>query len=169
MAALLAERPADRLTAPAPARRADGAVDTDSGWLRRLRERRADAAAGEPTAAADRRRAAVRLDPAHAAPRAARPARRPGDAPLSAAALGGDTVDAGTVAPSAGAYAGARRPTARPGRWDSGDRDGRSACSAPADPGLRRRLRRPGAEDEEAAPAAPPASSSACPCSRWLW
>jgi hypothetical protein len=90
-------------------------VDTDSGWLRRLRDRRAEA----PAAAVDGE--PVRLDP-HTLPPV--PRVRPltqDDAPLSAAALGGDTIDAGMVPPSAGAYAGTR-PAGPPTRtWDSGD------------------------------------------------
>jgi hypothetical protein len=118
MAALLAERPRSGSGPRTGPSGATAPVDTDSGWLRRLRDRRADAAApavddapidGEP----------VRLDP-HTLPPV--PRVRPltqADAPLSAGALGGDTIDAGTVAPSAGAYAGTPTRT-----WDSGDQDG---------------------------------------------
>ena len=43
-------------------------------------------------------------------------------APLPPAALGGDTIDAGTVAPRAGAYAGAVPPARRPARQERPDR-----------------------------------------------
>ena len=71
------------------------------------------------------RRRAGPPGPAHAAPgaRASGPSP-PADAPLSAAALGGDTIDAGTVAPSAGAYAGPRPAGAPTRSWDSDDHDG---------------------------------------------
>ena len=115
MAALLAERPrsgSQSRTGPggAPAPRAD---DTDSGWLRKLRDRRtdqsADADESEP----------VRLDPQTLPPV---PPVRPltqGATPLSSASLGGDTIDAGTVAPAVGAYAG---PGGAPSRsWGEDD------------------------------------------------
>jgi hypothetical protein len=115
MAALLAERPrsgAGPRTGPGGAT-AVRAEDSDSGWLRKLRDRRTEqpAAAEEP----------VRLDP-HTLPPV--PPVRPvteGSTPLSSAALGGDTIDAGTVAPAAGAYAG---PTGGPARaWGSEGED----------------------------------------------
>ena len=105
MAALLAERPRSGSgsrpgapVAPSSAR----AEDTDSNWLRRLRDRRTEAPA--PAAGADAE--PVRLGP-HTLPPVpqVRPVTR-GAAPLTSSALGGDTIDAGTVAPSAGAYAG---------------------------------------------------------------
>ncbi|HEV7186435.1 MAG TPA: protein kinase family protein [Blastococcus sp.] len=110
MAALLAERPR---TGPGGA----GAVqhrtepqrdDTDSGWLRRLRERRPDAAEvpmSSPAVDLVDEADAVRLDRQTMPPvPAARPVTRSGS-PLPPAALGGDTIDAGSVAPPAGAYA----------------------------------------------------------------
>ena len=96
MAALLAERPRSGSGSRSVPPGATAPVDTDSGWLRRLRDRKAEAPAqaaddepidGEP----------VRLDP-HTLPPV--PRVRPltqADAPLSASALGGDTIDAGTV------------------------------------------------------------------------
>jgi hypothetical protein len=95
MAALLAERPRAG-TSAATHHRTD---ETDSGWLRRLRERRTDAPEAGPHAAP------VRLDP-HTLPPV--PPVRPVPqtaAPRPPAALGGDTIDAGSVAPAAGAYA----------------------------------------------------------------
>lgn len=107
MAALLAERPrggsgprAGAPVAPASAR----TEDTDSSWLRRLRDRRTEAPAAEAGPDADAE--PVRLGP-HTLPPV--PPVRPvtqGAAPLTSSALGGDTIDASTVAPSAGAYAG---------------------------------------------------------------
>ena len=109
MAALLGERSRNtqgpRTGQPsAPAR----AEDTDSGWLRKLRDRRSEQLASEQPAqaaeAADSH--PVRRDP-HALPPV--PPVRPlteGATPLTSASLGGDTIDAGTVAPSGGAYAG---------------------------------------------------------------
>ncbi|MFP5371455.1 MAG: hypothetical protein ACLGI3_12010 [Actinomycetes bacterium] len=105
MAALLAERPrsgsSPRAAAPAAASSARS-EDTDSSWLRRLRDRRTESAS--PDAIPDA--GPVRLGP-HTLPPV--PPVRPvtqGAAPLTSSALGGDTIDAGTVAPSAGAYAG---------------------------------------------------------------
>jgi eukaryotic-like serine/threonine-protein kinase len=102
MASLLAERPR---SGPGPRTGPAGATaprgdDTDSGWLRKLRDRRSE----QPADAVES--APVRLDP-HTLPPV--PPVRPltqGAKPLSSASLGGDTIDAGTVAPAAGAYAG---------------------------------------------------------------
>jgi len=104
MASLLAERPRTGPAGAAPSLRAE---DTDSGWLRRLRERRSEPAANdaESIAATDD---PIRMSPDTLPPV---PAVRPvtqADAALSAGALGGDTIDAGTVAPRAGAYAASR-------------------------------------------------------------
>jgi hypothetical protein len=123
MAALLGERPRSGSGPRAGAPGATAPVDTDSGWLRRLRDRKAESHAaaveddpvdGEP----------VRLDPNTLPPV---PRVRPltqADAPLSSSALGGDTIDAGTVAPSAGAYAGSRAAGGPTRTWDSDDHDG---------------------------------------------
>jgi hypothetical protein len=109
MASLLAERPR---TGPgsAPAshqhRTEPHRDDTDSGWLRRLREKRPEATSVPALDALDERDA-VRLDP-HALPPV--PGVRPvtqNDSALSSAALGGDTLDAGSVPPRGGAYAAA--------------------------------------------------------------
>jgi eukaryotic-like serine/threonine-protein kinase len=107
MAALLGERPRSGSAPRSGPPGATAPVDADSGWLRRLRDRKADSpAAAVADGSVDGE--AVRLDPNTLPPV---PRVRPltqADAPLSAAALGGDTIDAGTVAPSAGAYAGRR-------------------------------------------------------------
>ena len=116
MAALLAERPRSgsgtpdrhRRAPPAPVRADDG----DNGWLRRLRDRRTERARTRPIDAEP-----GPPGPAHPSPGPPCPAPSPqGATPLSAAALGGDTIDAGMVAPSAGAYApdGATRSWDRP-------------------------------------------------------
>jgi hypothetical protein len=110
MAALLAERPrsgSGARTGPAGATAPRG-DDTDSGWLRKLRDRRteqpSDDVGYDP----------VRLDPQTLPPvPPVRPLTR-GAAPLSSAALGGDTIDAGSVPPAVGAYAG---PGARGRAW----------------------------------------------------
>ncbi|HVD28347.1 MAG TPA: hypothetical protein VNC79_07595, partial [Mycobacteriales bacterium] len=102
MASLLAERPS---TGPGgsgshPHRTEPHRDDTDSGWLRRLRDRRPQPAA-DVVAEGD----AFRLNPDTLPPvPRVRPLTESG-APLPPAALGGDTIDAGSVAPRAGAYA----------------------------------------------------------------
>jgi len=110
MASLLAERPR---TGPGGSsaiqhRTEPHGDDTDSGWLRRLRERRPEAApAPDRSPAVDLvdEADAVRLDPQTMPPvPAVRPVTR-SDGPLPPAALGGDTIDASSVAPRAGAYA----------------------------------------------------------------
>jgi hypothetical protein len=96
MAALLAERP--RTGPGASGHQAPHRTeDSDSGWLRRLRERRPESGpAADP----------VRLDPDTFPPvPRVRPVGR-SDTALSSTALGGDTIDAGSVAPAVGAYAG---------------------------------------------------------------
>jgi hypothetical protein len=105
MAAILAERPRPAVagsrpepqrSGPSRVERAAAEDEADAGWLRKLKDRRGDAApAAEP----------VRLDPQTLPPV---PPVRPvtsGNGPLPPAALGGDTVAAGGVAPLAGAYA----------------------------------------------------------------
>ncbi|UOY00573.1 hypothetical protein [Blastococcus sp. PRF04-17] len=108
MAALLAERPRT-VTSPGTHRTAD--LDSDSGWLRRLRERRTDGNEGEPAGPATPDGAPVRLDPQTLPPV---PPVRPltQGPPLPPAALGGDTIAAGTVPPAAGAYAAGAGPRA---------------------------------------------------------
>jgi eukaryotic-like serine/threonine-protein kinase len=108
MASLLAERPR---TGPGGSsnshqhRTEPHRDDTDSGWLRRLRERRPDATAeSAPAAGVAADSEAVRLDPQTMPPV---PRVRPvthSDTALSPTALGGDTIDAGSVGPR-GAYA----------------------------------------------------------------
>jgi eukaryotic-like serine/threonine-protein kinase len=103
MASLLAERPR---TGPGGSsgshshRTEPHRDDADSGWLRKLRERR-----HEPAAHVVAEGQAVRLD-RHTLPPVpgVRPLTESG-APLPPAALGGDTIDAGSVAPRAGGYA----------------------------------------------------------------
>jgi hypothetical protein len=111
MASLLAERPRSGpggTSASVQHRTEPHRDDTDSGWLRRLRERRPDPA-GEPvsTPAADlvAEGDAVRLDPQTMPPVPAVRPVSPSGPGLPPAALGGDTIDAGSVAPRAGAYA----------------------------------------------------------------
>jgi hypothetical protein len=110
MAALLAERPR---TGPGGSsavqhRTEPHRDDTDSGWLRRLRERRPDAGPVPVSSPA-----VDLVDEADAVPRAphtmppvptVRPVTR-SESALPPAALGGDTIDAGSVAPRGGAYA----------------------------------------------------------------
>jgi hypothetical protein len=119
MASLLAERPRSGpggASASVQHRTEPHRDDTDSGWLRRLRERRPDAApASTPAAGLADEADAVPLDP-HTMPPV--PAVRPvtqSDSALPSSALGGDTIDAGRVAPRAGAYAiPPVAPSARP-------------------------------------------------------
>jgi hypothetical protein len=120
MASLLAERPRSSTASTQPSSRGE---DTDSGWLRRLRDRKNESAAGEEVVAD----VPVRLDPQTLPPV---PPVRPlthGDAAIPPGALGGDTIDAGTVAPRAGAYAASGVPPLPPppDTW-SADDDGRS-------------------------------------------
>jgi hypothetical protein len=131
MAALLAERPRSGPTAAVQPHRTE---DTDSGWLRRLRERRGDTAPSGDRADV----APVRLTPDTLPPV---PAVRPvteGDTAIPPSALGGDTIDAGAVVPTAGAYAPA--PLGRGGRHsgpsvagDGYDDEPLSVLSAPGD------------------------------------
>jgi hypothetical protein len=117
MAALLAERPRTGPGAGGPPHRTTD--ESDSGWLRRLRERRPENDGAAAGAAAP-----VRLNPDTLPPV---PQVRPvtnSDTALSSAALGGDTIDAGFVAPSGGAYAGtpaAFPDTATGNSWSSDD------------------------------------------------
>jgi hypothetical protein len=126
MATLLAARP------PAVTERGRGgstasrAEESDNGWLNRLKDRRAPeatTAAGRAAAlAADD--APVRLAPETLPPV---PAARPltaGTTAVRPAALGGDTIAAGTVAPSAGAYAGSAYAAAPSSVPPSGQRPG---------------------------------------------
>jgi hypothetical protein len=113
MAALLAERPRSS-TPPRPAAAAPvSAEDTDSGWLRRLRDRRTGATADDESDAAQAQ--PMRIDQ-HSLP-PVRPLTA-ADRPLTTSSLGGDTIDAGTVAPRAGAYGG----PASTQSWDEVDR-----------------------------------------------
>lgn len=87
MAAILAERPRTRPQAGGPRLDGQRPEDGDQGWLGRLRDRRGE----EPTA------------PAADEPVRVNPSTLP---PVPPVRLGGDTVDARSVAPVAGAYAG---------------------------------------------------------------
>jgi hypothetical protein len=99
MASLLAERPRTP-TASAHHRNEHRNEDTDSGWLRRLRDRRTDEApAGDGP---------VRLRPNTLPPV---PAVRPvTDTAVPPGALGGDTIAAGPLPPRASSYAGSAAP-----------------------------------------------------------
>jgi hypothetical protein len=134
MAALLAERP--RSGQGGSAHREHRTVphdDTDSSWLRKLRDRRSDGDGDGDgvgpggTVALGPADGPVRLDPQTLPPvPRVRPVTNTGDA-LPPVAVGGDTIDAGSVAPQAGAYAGAvdPAPAYRPeDTWDGvlGDR-----------------------------------------------
>jgi hypothetical protein len=117
MASLLAER---ARTGPlTPAARAE---ETDSGWLRRLRDRRPDQASDHPGAApvdGGTARAALDAEPVRLHPRtlpAVPPVRPVTGTAVAPGALGGDTVAAGSVTPAAGAYAGSAY--AVPNRYD---------------------------------------------------
>ena len=126
MASLLAERPR---TGPGGSssshrhRTEPHRDDTDSGWLRRLRDRRPDAGRRRRDHPGGRRRrrrrAPVRLDPQTLPP--VPPVRPVGQAgtPLPPAALGGDTIDAARVAPPRRrlrrAPGGPQPPPRRPG------------------------------------------------------
>ena len=108
MASLLAERPRSGSGGSSAASqrsdRTERTEDTDSGWLRKLRERRP---AATPDDDAGEAAEPVRLDPETMPPvPRVRPITETGTA-LPPAALGGDTIDAGSVAPQDGAYAGA--------------------------------------------------------------
>jgi hypothetical protein len=115
MVALLKERPRAAMSVSTQPQRAP--EEHDGGWRRRVRDRKsATATSGEapaPTeagtpgvaAASGRADAAVpeRRDPQTLPPV---PPARPSGPPVPPVALGGDTIDASTVAPRAGAYAG---------------------------------------------------------------
>jgi hypothetical protein len=106
MASLLAER-----TRTGPLTPAARAEETDSGWLRRLRDRKPDQASdhpGPPSGDGGARRAAVDSDPVRLNPTTlppVPPVRPVTDSAVPPGALGGDTIAAGSVAPAAGAYA----------------------------------------------------------------
>ena len=133
MASLLAERPRSGQAGSGSAHREHRTAphdDTDSSWLRKLRDRRPPAAVEDASADAhapdgqtsDARSddGAVRLDPQTLPPvPRVRPITQTG---VPAAALGGDTIDAGSVAPRGGAYAGSvpSAPAHRPDETWSG-------------------------------------------------
>jgi hypothetical protein len=119
MASLLGER-----SRPGPLSPAARAEETDSGWLRRLRDRRPDQVSDHPDAGpldgAGANRAAldggpVRLNPQTLPP--VPPVRPASGTPVAPGALGGDTIAAGSVAPAGGAYAGPAY-AASPARYD---------------------------------------------------
>ena len=111
MASLLAER-----SRSGPMSAAARAEETDSGWLRRLRDRRPDQPSDHPVDGAARALdgAPVRLDPQTLPP--VPPVRPITDGTVAPGALGGDTIAASSVAP-AGAYAGSAVP-APPAGYD---------------------------------------------------
>lgn len=110
MASLLAER-----SRPGPMSAAARAEETDSGWLRRLRDRRPDQPSDHPDGEAAQAAAPpVRLDPQTLPPV---PPVRPVTDTVAPGALGGDTIAAGSVAPAAGAYS-APGHAAPPHRYD---------------------------------------------------
>jgi eukaryotic-like serine/threonine-protein kinase len=106
MASLLAER--SRTGPLSPAARAE---ETDSGWLRRLRDRRPDQASdhpGPPSGDGGATRAAVNSQPVRLSPNTlppVPPVRPVTETAVAPGALGGDTIAAGSVAPAVGAYA----------------------------------------------------------------
>jgi hypothetical protein len=130
MASLLAERPrtgGNGSSASSQHRTEPHRDDTDSGWLRRLRERRPEASAGAtnpPAVDIVDESEAVRLAPQTLPPV---PPVRPvtsADTALSPAALGGDTIDASRVGPYA-------VPPVR--RHGAPDRDGWGDADEPFD------------------------------------
>ncbi|GAA3177711.1 hypothetical protein GCM10010531_34400 [Blastococcus jejuensis] len=119
MVALLKERPRSAMSVSTQPQRAP--EESEGGWRRRIRDRRTAAAAsggqlaatvaGTPEAGSAPEAAPERRDPQTLPPvPPVRPVGATGQ-PLPPAALGGDTIDASTVAPRAGAYAA---PTAVP-------------------------------------------------------
>jgi hypothetical protein len=126
MASLLAER--SRTGPLTPAARAE---ETDSGWLRRLRDRRPEHSSDHDAHLVDggatRDAAPVRREPRTLPP--VPPVRPITGTAVAPGALGGDTVSAGSVAPAGGAYA-ASPYAAAPSRYDDDsfavleDRDG---------------------------------------------
>ncbi|CAA9217903.1 MAG: Pseudokinase domain in MviN [uncultured Blastococcus sp.] len=116
MASLLGER-----SRPGPMSAAARAEETDSGWLRRLRDRRPDQVSDHPDGGAPLNTVAVDgdavpLDRQTMPP--VPPVRPVTGTPVAPGALGGDTVTAGSVAPSGGAYAGSLPTGPRTGHDD---------------------------------------------------
>jgi eukaryotic-like serine/threonine-protein kinase len=106
MASLLGER-----SRPGPLSPAARAEETDSGWLRRLRDRRPDQDSDHPLDDAEPvRRGSHSLPPVP-------PVRPVTGTAVAPGALGGDTVAAESVAPAGGAYAGSVHATP-PHRYD---------------------------------------------------
>jgi hypothetical protein len=117
MASLLAER-----SRPGPLTPAARAEETDSGWLRRLRDRRPDQPSDHPddsSVAGGATRAVVNAEPVRLDMNTlppVPPVRPVTSTPPAPGSLGGDTVAAASVAPAAGAYAGSA--SAAPDRYD---------------------------------------------------
>src|SRR4051795_9794417 len=109
MASLLAER--SRTGPLTPAARVE---ETDSGWLRRLRDRRPEHAS-DHDAHLVKDAGPIRLDPQTLPP--VPPVRPVTDHGATPGALGGDTVAVGSVAPIAGAFASSSHASA-PSRYD---------------------------------------------------
>ena len=203
MVALLKERPRSGVAVTTQPQRAP--EENDGGWRRRMRDRKAAAAAGTAGSIPGRAPETVVQDPEAVSPGPERmdpetmppvpPVRPVGNGgPIPPEALGGDTIDASTVAPRAGAYAGAvpapvpapaRRAAGRPAalrrrlrlRLDLRRRLRRRELRALRRP-LRPRARRVPARPATPTPAPPPRRprprrravgcwSSACRCSRW--
>ncbi len=116
MVALLKERPRTGVAVTTQPQRAP--EENDGGWRRRMRDRKAAAAAGTAGSIPGRAPETVVQEPEAVSPGPERmdpqtmppvpPVRPVGNGgPIPPEALGGDTIDASTVAPRAGAYAGA--------------------------------------------------------------
>ena len=113
MVNLLKERPRTGVSVTTQPQRAP--EENDGGWRRRMRDRKAAAAAGTAGSIPGRAPETVVQEPETVAPAPERmdpdamppvpPVRAGG--PVPPAAVGGDTINASTVAPVAGAYAGA--------------------------------------------------------------
>jgi hypothetical protein len=130
MVALLKERPRSAISVSTQPQRAP--EESEGGWRRRMRDRRAAGTAAAGAAGGRAPETVVqtplgtegpeRMDPQTMPPV---PPVRPRTAPVPPGALGGDTINAATVAPLAGAYAASAAPTDRPDlRDDDGDERG---------------------------------------------
>jgi serine/threonine protein kinase len=132
MVALLKERPRSGVSVTTQPQRAP--EENDGGWRRRMRDRKAAAAAGTAGVIPGRAPETVVRDPEPVSPGPERmdpqtmppvpPVRPVGHAePVPPEALGGDTINASTVAPVAGAYAGAVPAAPPPNVEQPGDDD----------------------------------------------
>ena len=110
MVSLLKERPRSGVAVTTQPQRAP--EENDGGWRRRMRDRKAAAAAGTAGSIPGRTPETVIQDPDTVAPGPERMNPEtmppvPPVRPVPQAAVGGDTINASMVAPVAGAYAGA--------------------------------------------------------------